>query len=146
MNINRGTKVFQDMINICELPEGHKIFRKIDISALSGRHCGPHSSSIKHSILNWHDRLFLPDIFGEFVQCMNSLLYILDNDVTHNTSRRTAAAGWLIALLVHLLLTTVAWYSTRSSIVPDLHNHTNVARRPQRVMQTELSVQWASNI
>ena len=28
------------------------------------------------------------------------------------------------------LLTTVAWYSTWSSIVSDLHNHTNAARRP----------------
>ena len=27
------------------------------IYALSGRHCGPHSSSIKQLILNWHDRL-----------------------------------------------------------------------------------------
>ena len=27
--------------------DGHKIFRKINISALSGRHCGPHPSSIK---------------------------------------------------------------------------------------------------
>ena len=25
--------------------------------AFSARHCGPHSSSIKQSILNWHDRL-----------------------------------------------------------------------------------------
>ena len=25
--------------------------------ALSGCHCGPYSSSIKQSILNWHDRL-----------------------------------------------------------------------------------------
>ena len=25
--------------------------------ALSARYCGPHSSSIKTSILNWHDRL-----------------------------------------------------------------------------------------
>ena len=32
-------------------------FRKINISALFGRHCGPHSSSIKLSILNSHDRL-----------------------------------------------------------------------------------------
>ena len=45
-----------------------------------------------------------------------------------NTSRRTAA-GRFVALLVHLL-TTVAWYSTWSSIVSDLHNHTNAARRP----------------
>ena len=36
------------------------------------------------------------------------------------------------------LLTTVAWYSTWSSIVSDLHNHTNAARRPQRAMQTIL--------
>ena len=36
------------------------------------------------------------------------------------------------------LLTTVAWYSTWFSIVSDLHNHTNAARRPQRVMQTLL--------
>ena len=28
-----------------------------NIYALSARHCGPHSSSIKQSILNWHDRL-----------------------------------------------------------------------------------------
>ena len=48
INIDRRTKIFRDMINICELPDGHKIFWKIDISALSGRHCGPHSSSIKY--------------------------------------------------------------------------------------------------
>ena len=29
-----------------------------NVYALSGRHCGPHSSSIEQSILNWHDRLF----------------------------------------------------------------------------------------
>ena len=63
---------------------------------------------------------------------------VLDNTVTHNTSRRTAA-GRLIALLVHLW-TTLASYSTWSSIVSDLHNHTNAALRPQRAMQTELSV------
>ena len=81
---------------------------------------------------------------GESVQCIHSLLYVLDNNaVTHNTSRRTAA-GRLIALLVHLL-TTVAWYTTRSSTVSDLHNHTNEALRPQRAMRTELSVQAASN-
>ena len=28
-------------------PDGHKIFRKINISVLSGRHCGPHPSSTK---------------------------------------------------------------------------------------------------
>ena len=28
-----------------------------NICGLSARHCGPHSSSIKQSILNWHDRL-----------------------------------------------------------------------------------------
>ena len=28
-------------------PDGHKVFREINISALSGRHCGPHPSSIK---------------------------------------------------------------------------------------------------
>ena len=62
----------------------------------------------------------------------------LDNDaVTHNTSRRTAAAGRFIAFLVHLL-TTVVWYSTWS-IVSDLHNHANAARRPQRAMQTVVS-------
>ena len=33
---------------------------------------------------------------------------------------------------------TVAWYSTRSSIVWGLHRHTNAARRPQRAMQTVL--------
>ena len=44
ININRSTKIFRD-INICELPDGHKIYPKINISALSGRHCGPHSSS-----------------------------------------------------------------------------------------------------
>ena len=80
---------------------------------------------------------------GESIQCIHSLLYALNNAVTHNTSRRTAI-GRLIALLVHLL-TTVAWYSTWSSIVSDLHNHTNTALRPQRDMQTELSVQAASN-
>ena len=74
---------------------------------------------------------------------MHSLPYVLDNAVIHNTSRRTAA-GSLIALLVPLLI-TVAWYSTRSSIVSDLHSHTNAALRPQRAMQTELSVQAASN-
>ena len=62
-------------------------------------------------------------------------MYVLD-DVTHNTSRRTAACR-LIALLVHLL-TTVAWYRTWSSIVPGLHNHKNAARRPQRDVQTAL--------
>ena len=36
------------------------------------------------------------------------------------------------------LLTTVAWYSTWSSIVWGLHSHTNGARRPQRAMQTVL--------
>ena len=72
------------------------------------------------------------------------LLYVLHNyAVTHSTSRRTAA-GRLIALLVHLL-TTVAWYSTWSSIVSDLHNHTNAALRPQRAKQTKLSVHAASN-
>ena len=34
------------------------------------------------------------------------------------------------------LLTTVAWYSTWSSIVWGLHSHTNAPRRPQRAMQT----------
>ena len=33
------------------------------------------------------------------------------------------------------LLTTVAWYSTWSSIVSDFHNHTNASRRSQRAMQ-----------
>ena len=33
----------------------------------------------------------------------------------------------------------MAWYSTRSSIVSGLHDHTNTARRPQRAMQTGLS-------
>ena len=33
--------------NICELPDGHKTFPEINISVLSGRHCGPHPSSIK---------------------------------------------------------------------------------------------------
>ena len=28
-----------------------------NVYALSGRHCGPHSPSIKQSILNWHDPL-----------------------------------------------------------------------------------------
>ena len=28
-----------------------------NVYALSGCHCEPHSSSIKTSILNWHDRL-----------------------------------------------------------------------------------------
>ena len=37
------------------------------------------------------------------------------------------------------LLTTVTWYSTWSSIVSELRNHTNAARRPQRaIMQTVL--------
>ena len=36
------------------------------------------------------------------------------------------------------LLSTVAWYRTWSSIVSDLHNHTNASRRPQRAMQTVL--------
>ena len=39
---------------------------------------------------------------GESVQCIHSLLYILDDAVTINTSRRTAA-GRLVAFLVHLL-------------------------------------------
>ena len=77
------------------------------------------------------------------VQCIHSLLYVLDNAVTHNTSRRPAA-GRLIALLVHLL-TAMAWYSTWSSIVSNLHNHPNAALRPQRAMQTELTLQAASN-
>ena len=68
---------------------------------------------------------------------MHSPLYVLDNAVTHNTTRRTAADR-LVALPVHLL-TTVAWYSMWSSIVLDLHNHTNVALRSQRAMQTEPS-------
>ena len=33
-----------------------------NVYALSGCHCGPHSSSIKESILNWHDRLFLVEV------------------------------------------------------------------------------------
>ena len=36
------------------------------------------------------------------------------------------------------LLTTVAWYSTWSSIIWGLHSHTNAARKPQRAMQTVL--------
>ena len=53
------------------------------------------------------------------------------------TTPRTAAYR-PIAYLVHLL-TTLAWYSTWSSIVSDLHNHTtNASRRPQRAMQTVL--------
>ena len=36
------------------------------------------------------------------------------------------------------LLTTAEWYSTWSSIVWGLHNHTNAARRPQFTMQTAL--------
>ena len=36
------------------------------------------------------------------------------------------------------LLTTVAWYSTWSSIISGLHNHTNAARRSQRAMETVL--------
>ena len=40
--------------------------------------------------------------------------------------------------VVHLLTTTVAWYSTWSSIVSDLHNHTNAARRLRRTMQIVL--------
>ena len=42
-----------------------------------------------------------------------------------------------IIYLVHLLK-TVAWYSTWSSIVWGLHNHTNAARRPQCAVQTVL--------
>ena len=30
-----------------------------NVYALSGRHCGPHSPSIKQSIPNWYDRLLL---------------------------------------------------------------------------------------
>ena len=74
---------------------------------------------------------------------VHSLLYILDNAFTDNTSRRTAM-GELIALLVHLL-TTVAWYSTWSSIVLDSHNHTNAALKPQCAMRTELLSVQASN-
>ena len=36
------------------------------------------------------------------------------------------------------LRTTVAWYSTRSSIVRGLHSHMNIARMRQRAMQTVL--------
>ena len=79
------------------------------------------------------------DVQNEWEENTTHTLYVLDNAVTHNTSRRTAA-GRLIALPVHLL-TNVAWYSTWSLIVSDLHNHTNAALRPQRVMQTELSAQ-----
>ena len=45
---------------------------------------------------------------------------------------------------MHLLI-TMAWYSTWPSIVSDLHNHTNSALRPQHAMQTEASMQAASN-
>ena len=45
---------------VCAGSDRHKILRNINIYALSARHyyCGPHSSSIKKSILNCHDRLF----------------------------------------------------------------------------------------
>ena len=76
---------------------------------------------------------------------VHNLLSVLDNAVTHNTSRRTAA-GRLLALLVHLL-TIVAWYSTWSSIVSNSYNHTDAAIWPQCAMQTELlSVQASKNI
>ena len=29
-----------------------------NVYALPGRHCGPHSFSIKKTVLNWHDHLF----------------------------------------------------------------------------------------
>ena len=102
-----------------------------------------------HATVVWSTNVFKAGVCtllystGESVQCIHSLLYVLDNAVTHNTSRRTAA-GSLIALLVHLL-TTVAWYSTWSSIVSDSYSHANAALRSQRAMQTELSVQAASN-
>ena len=34
----------------------------MNIHALFARHCGPHSSSIKLSILNWHDQMFQPAV------------------------------------------------------------------------------------
>ena len=40
-----------------------------NVYALSGRHCGPHSSSIKQSILNWHDR----PLGGRVVPPINAL-------------------------------------------------------------------------
>ena len=46
------------------ISDRHKIFRKINIYAISARHCEPHPSSIKQSILNWHDRLFNPESTG----------------------------------------------------------------------------------
>ena len=49
---------------------------------------------------------------------------------------KDCCCGWA-HYLVHLL-TTAAWYSTWSSIVWDLHSHTNAARRPQFTMQTAL--------
>ena len=36
-----------------------------NVHALSGCHYGPHSSSIKYSILNWHDRLFMARRFED---------------------------------------------------------------------------------
>ena len=107
--------------------------------------CGCASSTRSKIMSCATPRLYVAQIYSKprnlgvctlSVQSIHSPLYVLDNAATHNTSRRTAG-GRLIALLVHLL-ETVAWYSTYSSIVSDLHNHTNAARRPQRAMQTVL--------
>ena len=40
ININRSTKIFVNFLTAIIFPE-------MNISALSGRHCGPHPSSIK---------------------------------------------------------------------------------------------------
>ena len=48
---SRSAKTFWN-INIYALFDYHKIFRNINICALFARHCGPHSSSMKISILN----------------------------------------------------------------------------------------------
>ena len=43
-----------------------------NVYALSGSHCRPHSSSIKQSILNWHDRLLTENI-GATVLLLSSI-------------------------------------------------------------------------
>ena len=42
-----------------------------NVYALSGCHCGPYSSSIKESILNWHDRL----LTGELIDYDRATVY-----------------------------------------------------------------------
>ena len=54
----RSTKIFPN-INIYALSGRYKIFWNINMYAVSARHCRPHPSSMKNSILNWRDRLFL---------------------------------------------------------------------------------------